>query len=54
LRDEISHFFAVYKTLEDKTVEVDGWYPREDAVKVIEESRNRYAERQQDPEGHEP
>jgi inorganic pyrophosphatase len=45
LRDEISHFFSVYKTLEDKTVEVDGWYSREDAVQVIEDSRRRYAER---------
>jgi len=51
LRDEISHFFAVYKTLEDKTVEVDGWYPKEDAVKVIEESRQRWAERRGSSEG---
>jgi len=42
LRDEISHFFSVYKTLEDKTVEVDGWYPREDAIEVIEHSRRRW------------
>jgi inorganic pyrophosphatase len=47
LRDEISHFFSVYKTLEQKEVEVDGWYPKEDAVKVIEESRQRWAERQE-------
>ena len=45
LRDEISHFFAVYKTLERKDVEVDGWYPREDALRVIEESRTRWTER---------
>jgi inorganic pyrophosphatase len=44
LRDEISHFFAVYKTLEDKPVEIDGWYPREDALKVIEESQRRWSE----------
>lgn len=44
LRDEISHFFAVYKTLEDKTVEVDGWYPREDAIEVIEQSRRRWSD----------
>jgi inorganic pyrophosphatase len=45
MRDEISHFFAVYKTLEQKAVEVDGWYSREDALQVIEESQRRWSER---------
>ncbi len=45
LRDEISHFFEIYKTLEHKTVEVDGWYPREAALEVIEESRARWRRR---------
>jgi len=45
LRDEISHFFSVYKTLEQKAVEVDGFYPLEDALAVIEDSRKRWAER---------
>ena len=45
LRDEVSHFFAVYKTLEDKGVRIDGWYPREDAVSVIEGARERWARR---------
>jgi inorganic pyrophosphatase len=45
LRDEISHFFAVYKTLEQKDVEVDGWYSREDALRVIEEAKERWKER---------
>jgi inorganic pyrophosphatase len=53
LRDEISHFFSVYKTLEDKSVEVDGWYSKEDALKVIEAARKRFAEKGH-PEGHEP
>ncbi|HEY8865594.1 MAG TPA: inorganic diphosphatase [Solirubrobacteraceae bacterium] len=44
LRDEISHFFSVYKTLEQKAVEVDGFYPLEDARAVIEDSRKRWAE----------
>jgi inorganic pyrophosphatase len=44
LQDEISHFFAVYKTLEQKDVEVDGWYPKEEALKVIDESKRRYTE----------
>jgi inorganic pyrophosphatase len=42
LRDEISHFFSVYKDLEQKKVKVDGWYSREDALKEIEEARRRY------------
>ena len=45
LRDEISHFFAVYKTLEQKAVEVDGWYAREEALKVIGEAQQRWSER---------
>ena len=44
LQDEIAHFFGVYKTLEQKVVVVDGWYPREDALTVIEESRQRWAD----------
>ncbi len=45
LRDEIEHFFAVYKDLEQKKVTVDGWYSREDAYEEIEASRRRYGER---------
>ena len=44
LRDEIAHFFSIYKDLERKAVTVDGWYSREDAVKEIGESRKRFAE----------
>jgi inorganic pyrophosphatase len=47
LRDEIANFFAIYKTLEQKDVKVDGWYTREDALAVIERSRRRWAERDQ-------
>ena len=42
LRDEIAHFFSIYKDLEQKEVKVDGWYSREDAIKEIEASRERY------------
>jgi inorganic pyrophosphatase len=41
LRDEIAHFFSVYKDLEQKGVEVDGWYSREDAVDEIRAARER-------------
>jgi inorganic pyrophosphatase len=43
LRDEIEHFFSVYKDLERKKVKVDGWYSREDAIGEIEASRERYS-----------
>jgi inorganic pyrophosphatase len=48
LRDEIAHFFSIYKQLEHKTVEVDGWYPAEDAMETIEASRQRWDERDTD------
>jgi inorganic pyrophosphatase len=44
LQNEIAHFFTVYKQLENKKVEVRGWFSREDAVAEIEESRKRYRE----------
>ena len=42
LRDEISHFFSIYKTPEWKVVRVDGWYPREEALESIERAQNRW------------
>jgi len=45
LKAEISHFFAIYKGPEGKIVEVDGWYPRENALKTIAEARERYRRR---------
>ena len=42
LLDEIAHFFAIYKDLEQKLVEIRGWRPREDALRVIDEARARY------------
>jgi inorganic pyrophosphatase len=44
LRDEITHFFSIYKDLEQKKVSVDGWYSREDALTEIEQARERYNE----------
>ncbi|MBK5110807.1 MAG: inorganic diphosphatase [Thermoleophilia bacterium] len=41
LREEIAHFFSVYKQPEGKHVDVEGWYPLEAAIEVIEESRRR-------------
>ena len=42
LKNEIAHFFTVYKQLENKKVEIDGWYPCEDALKAIAASRERF------------
>src|SRR3712207_5759570 len=35
LQQEITHFFSVYKDLEQKEVKVDGWHSREDALEEI-------------------
>jgi inorganic pyrophosphatase len=42
LRDEIQHFFSIYKDLERKKVTVDGWYSREDAIDEIGKARERH------------
>src|SRR5919206_210605 len=42
LRDEISHFFSIYKQPEGIAVKVDGWFPREQAIEIIEEAQERY------------
>jgi inorganic pyrophosphatase len=42
LRDEIAHFFSIYKDLERKKVTVDGWYSRQEALAEIEASRQRF------------
>jgi len=39
LQREITHFFSVYKQLEGKAVEVDGWKTREEALEVIADGR---------------
>jgi inorganic pyrophosphatase len=39
LQAEIYHFFSVYKQLEGKEVQVDGWKSREKALEVIEDAR---------------
>lgn len=39
---EIEHFFATYKLLEDKRVEVYGWAQLEDALDVLRADRERW------------
>jgi inorganic pyrophosphatase len=50
LRNEIEHFFSVYKDLERKKVRVDGWYSREEAVDEIRQARERHSGQDQDPD----
>ena len=40
-RDEISHFFEVYKQLEGKAVKLGGWDEAEEAHRIITEARDR-------------
>ena len=44
LQNEITHFFSVYKQLEGKDVEVDGWRSREEALEVIEDAKRLQAQ----------
>jgi inorganic pyrophosphatase len=39
---EIEHFFATYKLLEDKEVDVLGWRSRDEALAVLREDRERW------------
>ena len=43
-RLEVAHFFSVYKQLDNKPVEIDGWYPRADALEVIADAKRRHAD----------
>ena len=43
LRSEISHFFSIYKQLENLDVQVDGWSSRDEALAVIDDGRKRFA-----------
>ena len=44
LQREITHFFSVYKELEGKEVQVEGWRTREEALEVIADGRRLQAE----------
>jgi inorganic pyrophosphatase len=44
LRQEIEQFFSIYKVLENKTVEVGGWCPKQQAIEEIETSERRFRE----------
>ena len=42
LRDEIEHFFSIYKTPEGKPVEIHGWEDRDVAEELLEQARARF------------
>ena len=44
LRDEISHFFSIYKTPEGKVVKVDGWFALQEALAEINAAQRRWSE----------
>ena len=54
LRDEISHFFSMYKQPEGKVVKVDGWHSREHALRCIGEARDRWQREDSDNRGPVP
>jgi len=45
LQREITHFFSIYKQLEGKEVQVEGWRSREEALKVIADAKRLQEER---------
>jgi inorganic pyrophosphatase len=48
---EIEHFFQVYKDLENKKVDVEGWGDVNEARAIIAECVNRFQEIEDKPEG---
>ncbi len=46
LQSEIEHFFSIYKQLEGKAVDIQGWRSREEALEVIADGRRLEQERQ--------
>jgi inorganic pyrophosphatase len=49
LRREISHFFAIYKDLDEgRCSEVKGWGGREEALHLIAETQERFRRRSAD------
>jgi inorganic pyrophosphatase len=43
LRDEVAHFFEVYKDLEGSDAHVDGWRGRDAALEELRAARERHA-----------
>jgi inorganic pyrophosphatase len=50
--DEITHFFQVYKDLEEKKVDVGGWGNAKEAIQIVRESIERYETSEHKHKGH--
>jgi inorganic pyrophosphatase len=48
---EIEHFFQVYKDLENKKVDVEGWGDVNEARRIISECTTRFDQIENKPEG---
>jgi hypothetical protein len=48
---EIEHFFQVYKDLENKKVDVEGWGDVNEAKEILMKCTNRFNELENKPEG---
>jgi inorganic pyrophosphatase len=48
---EIEHFFQVYKDLENKKVDVEGWGDVNEAKEILTKCTNRFNEIENKPEG---
>lgn len=42
LLKEIAHFFSIYKDLEKKKISIEGWADLDVALKIIEDSKQRF------------
>lgn len=42
-KNEIQHFFEVYKQLENKSVDVKGWMGKDEAYRIILEGQDKYS-----------
>lgn len=47
LKNEIEHFFQVYKDLEKKKVGIEGWGNKEEALKLISQAQDRYHQQEE-------
>lgn len=52
LKNEIEHFFQVYKDLEKKKVGIEGWGNKSEALELISQAQERYNKNKEKEENH--
>lgn len=52
LKNEIEHFFQVYKDLEKKKVGIEGWGNKSEALELISQAQERYNNNKEKEENH--